>query len=336
MGKPNLFDYATSELSQDAFLCWLMAWANQDQIQNDKLLNKCACNFIRELLGISSGYKIETIKIRRQWNKIDVCALVNDEYFIVIEDKKGTKEHSNQLERYKKIAKKEYNTSNRKVKCVYFKMQGQSDYTNIKDAGFSVFKREKMISILEKYISESKKTNNINHILNDYYENLVNLDNAINSYKELQLDDWKWYAWQGFYSELQKELGDGQWSYVANKSGGFLGFWWHWKNSKYKGNYFEFYLQIEQDKLIFKLYSENPKVRKEIRAYYRSVLYELANDMGIEVKQYGRIGTWMGVARLSETYRKTNSDNRIDMKATIKTLKDMQTLLDKVYAELSK
>nr|WP_260390277.1 hypothetical protein [Ornithobacterium rhinotracheale] len=26
--KPNLFQYATSELSQDAFLCWLIAWAD--------------------------------------------------------------------------------------------------------------------------------------------------------------------------------------------------------------------------------------------------------------------------------------------------------------------
>jgi hypothetical protein len=25
---PNLFDYATSELSQDAFVCWLAAWAD--------------------------------------------------------------------------------------------------------------------------------------------------------------------------------------------------------------------------------------------------------------------------------------------------------------------
>ncbi|MFD2933106.1 hypothetical protein [Spirosoma flavum] len=26
--RPNLFTYATSELSQDAFICWLAAWVN--------------------------------------------------------------------------------------------------------------------------------------------------------------------------------------------------------------------------------------------------------------------------------------------------------------------
>lgn len=40
---PNIFDFATSELSQDAFLCWLIAWADSSQIENDETLNNCAC-----------------------------------------------------------------------------------------------------------------------------------------------------------------------------------------------------------------------------------------------------------------------------------------------------
>ena len=27
---PNLFDFATKELSQDAVICWLIAWADAD------------------------------------------------------------------------------------------------------------------------------------------------------------------------------------------------------------------------------------------------------------------------------------------------------------------
>ncbi len=68
---PNLFDYATSELSQN----------------------------------VSIDYEISTIKVGRQWCKIDVWALINNEYFLVIEDKKGTTEHSNQLKRYAKTAR---------------------------------------------------------------------------------------------------------------------------------------------------------------------------------------------------------------------------------------
>ena len=40
--KPNVFDYATSELSQDAFLAWLFKWAEKDNEQYDKLLHDCA------------------------------------------------------------------------------------------------------------------------------------------------------------------------------------------------------------------------------------------------------------------------------------------------------
>ena len=28
--EPNIFHFATKELSQDAFLCWLLSWAKND------------------------------------------------------------------------------------------------------------------------------------------------------------------------------------------------------------------------------------------------------------------------------------------------------------------
>ena len=40
--KPNLFDYATSELSQDAILAWLIQWADEQFLETDKHLNQCA------------------------------------------------------------------------------------------------------------------------------------------------------------------------------------------------------------------------------------------------------------------------------------------------------
>ncbi len=45
MNKPNLFSYATSELSQDAFICWLLAWAHPEnkEINSDSpALHACA------------------------------------------------------------------------------------------------------------------------------------------------------------------------------------------------------------------------------------------------------------------------------------------------------
>ncbi len=39
MEKPNLFSYATSELSQDAFIAWLLAWASPEYQTVDKELH---------------------------------------------------------------------------------------------------------------------------------------------------------------------------------------------------------------------------------------------------------------------------------------------------------
>lgn len=39
MRKPNLFTYATSELSQDAVLCWLFSWADPKQSREDEALH---------------------------------------------------------------------------------------------------------------------------------------------------------------------------------------------------------------------------------------------------------------------------------------------------------
>ena len=326
---PNIFDFATSELSQDAFLCWLISWADSSQIENDKLLNSCATKFVIELIGATENYKINTIEADRQWNNIDVWALVNNEYFIVIEDKKGTSEHSDQLKRYAEIAKEHYKKSDIVIKLVYFKMEEQGQYTNVDKAGFSVFGRGKMLEILTDYIENVNK-NDINDILFDYYRNLKGLDKKINSYKELPLEKWYWHSWIGFYSELQKHLG-GNWDYVANASGGFLGFWWYWNSSEYKGNYFEFYLQLEQNEMVFKLYCEKPESRYETRDFYRSKLYPKAKELKIDIYQFGRIGQWMSVARLNESYRKTDSEGLIDMVKTVEALKKMQHLIDETF-----
>ena len=126
----------------------------------------------------------------------------------------------------------------------------------------------------------------------------------------------------------------GNWDYVSNRSGGFLGFWWYWNSSEYKDNYFEFYLQLEEHEMVFKLYCEKPESRYEIRDFYRSKLYPKAKELKIDVCQFGRIGQWMGVARLNESYRKTDTEGLIDMGKTVEILKKMQRLIDEINKEL--
>lgn len=335
MKKPNLFDYATSELSQDAFIAWLITWADEQYAEIDKHLNQCAASFVRELIGESEDYAIGKVEAGRQWNNIDIWATVNDEFFVVIEDKKGTKERSGQLQTYAEVAKGHYGNTHMKVVLVYFRMEEQGDYSNVEEAGYKNFRREKMLKILDNYYQDTSPKER-NDILVDYYFNLKELDAETNSFKTAPLSQWKWHAWKGFYSFLQNVLMDGKWRYVSSKAGGFLGFWWNFHYINIDGKEFEFYLQLEQEKLVFKIYPYEAEEREIIRDLYRQALYQKAEEKGIEVHQFGRLGKWMGVAKLANEYRIADENGMIELDATVNHLKEMERLLEEAEKELRK
>ena len=49
--KNNLFNYATSELSQDAFICWLCSFALPDARPNPTLRPRHACGLRAGIQG---------------------------------------------------------------------------------------------------------------------------------------------------------------------------------------------------------------------------------------------------------------------------------------------
>ena len=51
LSDSNLFKYATSELSQDAFICWLMSHALIGNKNADPILAKCAKEFLSKMVG---------------------------------------------------------------------------------------------------------------------------------------------------------------------------------------------------------------------------------------------------------------------------------------------
>ena len=95
----NIFNYATKELSQDAYLMWLISSYN-DQ---DKNLASFSRKFIFDLLGVEQK-PIDSIKIYPQLKNIDIVCNIQIEdkhYLLAIEDKTTSKEH-NQFEKYTK------------------------------------------------------------------------------------------------------------------------------------------------------------------------------------------------------------------------------------------
>ena len=104
--KNNIFEYATGELSQDAFICWCANWYNDD---SKPRLQEMSVELMKHFAGVD---EINSVSICRQFSqdvyieaqkyalKIDVLIIVNDSVAVIVEDKTYTSEHDNQIQRY--------------------------------------------------------------------------------------------------------------------------------------------------------------------------------------------------------------------------------------------
>lgn len=272
MERNNIFNFATSELSQDAFICWLCNWVNfddNDLSEDEKKLKELAIDFIEKMSGEKLGDR--KVNIKKQYQKIDVLLEIQNktefitkeneknpviDIYVIIEDKVGTGLHGNQIERYTKLIS-EKNKSKAQIKTVYYKTYDEDNMENLKENGVNViFGREKILELFERY-----KDNIKDSIFRNYYDYLSNIKADVDSYVEKNLEDWNSNCYIGFFKELKNERSclehadgrkkDCSWGYVNNSSGGFMGMWW-FPLSEEKINKLtetsdeDIYLQIEQ------------------------------------------------------------------------------------------
>jgi hypothetical protein len=242
--KNNLFTYAASELSQDAFLCWLLSFAQQDS-KTCPVLRACAEAFLRVAIPGLGNSQICVNEISRQDHFIDVLITVNNRYKLIIEDKTNTNEHGSQLNDYKQVVGK--NFPGFKACGVYYKTGFQSDYSVVQSAGYVIIDRRKMIEIMEPFAD--KITNNI---WKDYYEFITEFEREAQRFHVLPIDRWGWLQINAFYDHL-KHSGflekldlTGNYGYVSNPGGGFNGMWFgRWDQLQVLDIRCQLYLQLQ-------------------------------------------------------------------------------------------
>jgi hypothetical protein len=179
-----------------------------------------------------------------------------------------------------------------------------------------------MISVLNLYDGS-------NQILIDYRNHLFQISKKFESFKFLPINDWTWHSWIGFYILLKGELKTGNWDYVANPSGGFVGFWWHWHSDEQC----EQYLQLEENKLCFKVKVSTTTDKRELRAQWYNILKSNSSEIkGLTIEKPHRFGSgkYMTVCINKDDYRVTKANNRIDIGKTIELLKSAESLLTSV------
>lgn len=322
MKKPNLFDYATSELSQDAFFAWLIAWADKAYSGTD--MHICGRAFLNTVLLGGTGKSLPNecqVVVKRQYKSIDVFCRIDDDFAIIIEDKIWTKEHSDQLTRYREeIIAEGY--AEDKIVGIYLKPFEQSDLSSIEKAGYRIVDREKLLAFFR--LPQTQDAMRGNAILADFAENIAQIEQAVASYLTKPLADWDWRSWVGFFVALQGHI-NGQWDYVPNPSGGFMGFWWgfEWVDGG------EVYLQLEENRACFKATVYDMKDAEELKWRWNTAFKDAGAALGIDVVHPSRLrkGGYMTVAVLNGDSRVAKPDGTLDMEATLSRLETMEKVL---------
>ena len=331
MDKPNLFKFATSELSQDAVILWLLNWSQDDYKDKNPYLNQCGKEFL-DLFTDSSIDKVEKIKLIKQKDFIDIWCEINDDHLLIIEDKTNTKDHDNQLQKYKNNAKR--NVENLIINYVYYKTGDITppEKSRIEGYGYKVVGREKILEILLKY---KDKTNS--EILEDYYAYLNQIDENekqvfIKSFDE-EISKKK-CCQKGFFNflsynlDLDKSHKGAYWGKVSNPSGGFIGLWWH----SVLCDYCSFYLQFESFNLVLKMKntSENLSNKAARNKAYKS----LCNFTKDKTKIFGKPEHWgngktMTLVHINkEQWLVTDSNNVLQKEKVLEKLHILEKWLD--------
>lgn len=199
----NLFNYATKELSQDAFLMWLMANYNCEE---DKQLKDVSRKFICKLFEINNIYinddEILNAEVYPQENKIDIYAIIDikdkGKYGVFIEDKTSSFEH-NQLVKYNKNIE---NIKNRDkldyVLKIFYKSHliDNEERKRINDAKWKEFSFDEIYNFFGKYMD----ANNI--ILSQYANYVINL--YLSSFNVEKPKDNNLIAWASYFENVIK------------------------------------------------------------------------------------------------------------------------------------
>lgn len=272
--RPNLFDFATSELSQDAVLAWFCKWADES-MTDDKELQACARAFLKKYIAIQlPEYKEEIclVDVRRQYKHIDVLLTINHDLRVIIEDKVHTYKHGDQLKRYSEAI------DDPKVK-LYIKTGDESEAQKKR-----IEEEDKYIVITRFDLLQSFEIcKSDNEILRSFVDRLRRWEDATHSYR--QSDVWSAAQLIGFYKDLERVLPGSKWTYVSNPNKGNYVLNWTWVTLPDCKMYLEFSFPqwcavkqmpyLEHFKLLVKITALNePRYDENQKALHRELLHK--------------------------------------------------------------
>ncbi|OXA93787.1 PD-(D/E)XK nuclease family protein [Flavobacterium hercynium] len=295
MNQPNIFNYATSELTQDAFITWLLQWANPIFKNDNEKLHNLGISFLQSLVAfqnITIG-EISELEIKQQFHKVDIFVTfkMNDcTYGIIIEDKVHSNDHSNQLQRYlTKIS--ELKTCHVLVP-IYFKTGYQVDLSKIIENNYHYYTVKDLLNI----ITLEKVTAVDNDVLSQYHSYLEikekhfnNAEIESNNYLIRPIKDWKRWSCVRFFHDYKEHFNAG-WGEVANNREALLAFWFGGKEltsiDKKIGIYMDIVFKDDRLRVNYRIYlKDNVKINIQMRDDIYDGFVPFFKKSGIECRK---------------------------------------------------
>lgn len=229
---PNLYDFATKELAQDATIAYIIAWADPAHRQESPQLHELGTALLRELVASHTSHTgiqlpaVESLCVETQVQRIDVLARINDKengLILLIEDKVNTDARRDQIETYKR----EQEGRGGKVVAVYVKTGNTSRGSLPDEKTCGRFLRGQLLEVLRRFPDTGDTiVENFRRHLEQWEEQSAITSRT--SFCDLKASR----RCQGFYMELERRLKGlkdaglaSDWDYRPNPSGGDIVLW---------------------------------------------------------------------------------------------------------------
>lgn len=208
---PNLYSFATKELSQDATLAYILAWAHPKY--GDASAPYSGMHALGQaLLGTLvtshperknwAPEKVTSVEVATQEKRVDVCVDITTEdgkVFLIVEDKVHSDEHGDQIRRYVEKAKSRYEES--EIVPVYLKTGNESPNRTI-SIPCGRFFRSDLLAVLDDH----RETGN--QIVDEFRDHWRRFDTYTKSFRHTPPSEWDWSRFEGYYLELEKKLAE--------------------------------------------------------------------------------------------------------------------------------
>lgn len=328
--RPNLFDFAPSELSQDAFLSWILAYADHERGESRPAIKALGREFLSAIFNkdhaTAPPAQVDSVAVSRQVCGIDILCVVNGTIAIVLEDKVGTTEHSGQLDAYSRnVEKLGFSEAGKRIVRIYLQTGNQSSYKQVRDSGYHVFSRVDLLALLEAPAGLFARERS--DIVEDFWCRLQRIEGEVQSYRELPPERWSANARMGLFMVLQDAFPKARWRYVA---GGLYAFYWCGGTCALDGC--EPYLQIEAASgrlvLCFKISIHRASDLRARRERWHRDLIAGAAQVGLHVSAPQRFGSGstMTVGIIGD-FPVKDAAGVVDLAGTVSTMRKAESEL---------